>query len=121
MSKSTTSMPGVIDQLRRGFEETHVFRDEKTAQRESFQAGYPANVPGSFVRTSRVKNFGQALEALEKQAFRRRNPSPERADVHGPRVQKELRVERLRAGISFPMCGTLLAPLVISIFSYVSK
>ena len=43
-------------------------RNGKTAQRESFRAGYPADVPGSFVRTSRVKDFGQALETLAKQA-----------------------------------------------------
>ena len=39
---------------------------KKTAQRESFRAGYPTAVQGSFVRTSLVKNFGQALETLEK-------------------------------------------------------
>ena len=36
---------------------------------ESFWAGYSADVPGSFVRTSRIKNFGQALKSLEKEAF----------------------------------------------------
>ena len=41
---------------------------------ESFRAGYPADLPGSFVRTPRVKNFGQALETLEKQAFGCRDP-----------------------------------------------
>ena len=33
-----------------------------------------AEVPGSFVRTSRVKSFGQALKTLEKQAFGCRHP-----------------------------------------------
>ena len=60
-----------------------------TARRESFRAGQPADVPGSFLRTSRVKNFGQALETFEKFAFGCRYPWPERANVHNPKtVQK---------------------------------
>ena len=51
-------------------------RDAKTAQRERFRAGYPADVLGSFVRTSRVKKLGQALQILERQAFGRGSPSP---------------------------------------------
>ena len=47
---------------------------EKTAQRESSRAGYAADVPGSFVRTACVKDFGQALETLEKKAYGCRHP-----------------------------------------------
>ena len=49
-------------------------KEKKTAQRESFRAGCAADVHGSFVRTSWVKNFGQALETMEKQAFGRGHP-----------------------------------------------
>ena len=34
-------------------------------QPKKFRAGYPTDVLRSFARTSRVKNFGQALETLE--------------------------------------------------------
>ena len=60
----------------------------KTVQRESFRAGYPADILGSLVQTSRVKDFGHALETLEKKAFGCGHPSPERADVHDPRGTK---------------------------------
>ena len=38
----------------------------EAAQRESFRTGYPADVPGSSVRTARIKNFGQAVETSEE-------------------------------------------------------
>ena len=58
-------------------------RGEQAAQRVSFGAGYPANVQaGISRRTSKDKNFGQALEILEEQGFLCGHPSPEGADVH---------------------------------------
>ena len=52
-------------------------RNGKTAQRERFRAGQPAGVLGSFVRTSQVKNFGQALETLEnKHLEKERDQTP---------------------------------------------
>ena len=45
------------------------FQERRTARTESFQAEYAADVPESFVRTSQVKSFGQAIETLEKQEF----------------------------------------------------
>ena len=72
-------------------------RNETAAQRESFRAGYPADIPGA--RTSRVKSFGQALESLEKQAFVCGHPWPERADVHDHRgFRQEKRAQRLTFG-----------------------
>ena len=65
-------MPKVLDKIQAG-ESTLIRNGKKTAQRESFRAGHPADVLGSFVRTSRVKNFGQALETLENNA-----------DIHDP-------------------------------------
>ena len=56
------------------FSEAALFRK---AQTESFRDGYPADFPGSFVRTSRVRNFGRALKALESKHLG--------ADVHDPR------------------------------------
>ena len=53
-----------------------------TAPRESSRDGYLADARGSFGRTSRVKNFGQALETLEKQTSGFEHASPERADIH---------------------------------------
>ena len=41
-------------------------QEQKTAQRESFRARYPADVPGSFVRMSRVKHFRHALSSPAK-------------------------------------------------------
>ena len=55
---------------------------QKTAQRESFRAGYPADVPGSFGRTSRFKNFRQVLETWENKHFG--------ADIRDPNVQTSM-------------------------------
>ena len=66
------------------------FRDEKSAQRPKFSAGRPCGHP--------AKNFGQALEILEKQAFRH---------GHAARTStKKLRSEKLRADFSFPTIAT---------------
>ena len=44
-------------------------RNGKAAQRVSFGAGYPADVHADVPADVRGKNFGQALEIPEKQAF----------------------------------------------------
>ena len=67
-------------------------------QRRSFRARYPADTRQSYGWTSRVKNFGQALEILEKQAMRCGHPLPKAEDIHDPgRVQKTS-VRKLQAG-----------------------
>ena len=76
-------------------------KNEKTAQGESFRAGYPANAPGSFVPTSPVKNFCQILETSEKQAFGCGHPWPKE-------VQKFVRAEKLRTDSSFPLTSKIL-------------
>ena len=61
-------------------------RNEKSAQRPKFSAGRPCGHP--------AKNFGQALQIVEKQAFRH---------GHAARTStKNLRSEKLRADFSFP-------------------
>ena len=63
-----------------------IFRNEKSAQRPKFSAGRPCGHP--------AKNFGQALQILEKQAF---------WHGHAARTStKKLRSEKLRADFSFP-------------------
>ena len=52
---------------------TH-FKNEKSAQRGSFRAGYPADIRGSFARISRPKTSVRSLKILEKQAFGRGYP-----------------------------------------------
>ena len=47
---------------------------EQAAQRASFGAGHPADVHVDIPADSGGKNFGQALEILEKQACRCRRP-----------------------------------------------
>ena len=44
-------------------------QEQKTAQRESFRDGFPANIRASFGRTSQIKNFGQAVKTIEKHAL----------------------------------------------------
>ena len=81
--------------------EKHVLRNERAVQRESFWDGFPA---GSFGRTSRVKNFRQALETLEKQ-------EPECTDIHDPNARTSMtpgaankpRAQKLRADFLFPI------------------
>ena len=64
-------------------------RNENSAQRPKFSAGRPCGHP--------AKNFGQALQILEKQAFRH---------GHAARTStKKLRSEKLRADFSFPILG----------------
>ena len=55
---------------------------ETTAQRENLRDGHPVDIRGWFERTSRVKNFRQALETREKQACGFWHPRPECSDVH---------------------------------------
>ena len=61
------------------------FKNEKSAQRGSFRAGYPADIQGSFARISWPKTSVRALKMLEKHAFGRGYPWPEGADVHNPK------------------------------------
>ena len=76
-------------------------RNEKTAQRECCWAGYPADVPGSFARTSRVKTTGRPPKPWENQHLD--------ADIHDlnvrtsmtPGAAKKLRAEKLQADLSF--------------------
>ena len=77
-------------------------QEQKTPQREHFRAGYRADVPGAFTRTSLVKNFGQALETLEKQAFGCGRNWPKPADVHDPRRCKKHSARKLRADSFVP-------------------
>ena len=65
----------------------HKVRNEKSAQRGSFRPDVPADI--------RPKNFGQALQVLEKQAFWHGHPA--RTSM------KKLRSEKLRADFSFPI------------------
>ena len=79
------------------------FNNEKSAQRGSFRAGYPADIRGSFARISRPKTSVRALEILEKNKHLG-------ADIHDPkartsttrRVLQKLRSEKLWAEFSFP-------------------
>ena len=62
------------------------FQEQKISPKRKFWPGYPCGHP--------AKNFGQALQILEKQAFR---------DGHPARTSmKKLRSEKLRADFSFP-------------------
>ena len=58
------------------------FRNGETAQRECFRDGFPADVPGSFLRTSRGRKFGQALEKLENKNLG--------ANIHDPNAQTSM-------------------------------
>ena len=73
-------------------------RNEKSAQRPKFSAGRPCGHP--------AKNFGQALQILEKQACRH---------GHAARTStKKLRSEKLRADFSFPISGKLKKAVAVS-------
>ena len=61
-------------------------QERKFSPKRKFWAGHPCGRP--------AKNFGQALQILEKQAFR--NGHPTRTSM------KKLRSEKLRAAFSFP-------------------
>ena len=82
-----------------------VLRNEKTAQRESFQAGYPVeDVLASFVWTSRRINFGRPSKPWKSKHLG--------ADVHEPNMRtsmtpggsKELRTENF--GLIFRSLST---------------
>ena len=80
-------------------------KNETAAQRESFGLDIRRTSTRISRRTSGGKNFGQALEILEKQTFRCGRPWPERgADVHDPSRggSTKLQAEKLRAECSFP-------------------
>ena len=62
-------------------------QERKFSPKRKFWAGHPCGRP--------AKNFGQALQILEKQAFR--NGHPTRTSM------KKLRSEKLRADFSFPI------------------
>ena len=64
----------------------HQNQERKFSPKRKFSAGHPCGHP--------AKNFGQALQILEKQAFR--NGHPTRTSM------KKLRSEKLRADFSFP-------------------
>ena len=49
-------------------------KNKKSAQRGSFWDGHPADIRGSFARTSRPKTSVRALKILEKQGFGRGHP-----------------------------------------------
>ena len=72
----------------------------KIQPKEEVLAGYPCGHP--------AKNFGQALQILEKEAFRHRHPA--RTST------KKLRSEKLRADFSYPINAALAknAALVLS-------
>ena len=83
-------------------------KNEKSAQRGSFRAGYPADIRGSFARISRPKTSVRALKILEKNKHLG-------ADIHDPKVRtsttlrdfQKLRSEKLWAEFSFPISGDL--------------
>ena len=61
------------------------FKNEKSAQRGSFWDGYPADIQGSFARTSRPKTSVRVLGILEKTCIWARTSTTQR---HGrPRPQ----------------------------------
>ena len=66
---------------------THFYQERKFSPKRKFWAGHPCGHP--------ARNFGQALQILEKQAFR--NGHSTRTSV------KKLRSEKLRADFSFPI------------------
>ena len=66
-------------------------QERKFSPKRKFWAGHPCGRP--------AKNFGQALQILEKQAFR--NGHPTRTSM------KKLRSEKLRADLSFPNQGMI--------------
>ena len=78
-----------------------LFKNEKSAQRGSFWAGYPADIRGSFARISRPKTSVRVLELLGKQALG--------ADIHDPKARtstaptdlQKLRSQKLWAEFSF--------------------
>ena len=74
---------------RDGVQDKH--HERKFSPKRKFWAGHPFGRP--------AKNFGQALQSLEKQACR--NGHPTRTSM------KKLRSEKLRAGFSFPKTGTV--------------
>ena len=78
--------------------------NEETAQRESFRDGYPADILGSFGRTSWVKNFGQALETLEKKHLS--------ADIHDLNARMSMTLGGVGLFFSFPTFGASQVRLV---------
>ena len=80
---------------------TLTLQERKFSPKRKFSAGHPCGHP--------AKNFGQALQILEKQALR--NGHPTRTSM------KKLRPEKLRADFSFPNtlefynCFGLTSPL----------
>ena len=82
--------PRLSDPLNRDLRQyscyTPLYQERKFSPKRKFSGGHPCGHP--------AKNFGQALQILEKQAFR--NGHPTRTSM------KKLRSEKLRADFSFP-------------------
>ena len=81
-------------------------KNEKSAQRGSFRAGYPADIRGSFARISRPNTSVRVLKKNKHLG----------ADIHDPKARtsttlrdfQELRSEKLWAEFSFPRVGHVL-------------
>ena len=74
----------------------------KNGKSGTFQDGCPADIHGSFAGYPSPKTSVRAINVLEKQAFWRRHPSHEGADVHNPKRLRNIRSEKLWAEVSFP-------------------
>ena len=62
---------------------------EKPPQRESFGAGYPADVPGSFVRVSWVKNFHNVRTSMTRTRGRPRAEGVQKTSVRNRKTPVE--------------------------------
>ena len=77
---------------------------KKQPKEKVFGPERAVDVLGPFVRTSRVKNFGQALETVEKQAFGVQTSMTRTRGRHAFRgMKKKTSEEELRADFLFPM------------------
>ena len=87
--------------------QTALLKNEKSAQRESFWDGHPADIRGSFARMFRSKtspNRSGRSKSMKNKHFG--------TDIHGPKARtsmtlwdfQKLRAEKLWAESSFPNC-----------------
>ena len=78
------------------------FQERKSCPKSKFRGRISRASTQISRRTSGGKNFGQALEILEKQTFRCGHPWPEGADVHDPRGFKKTSVRKTLGWIFVP-------------------
>ena len=72
---------------------------------QSFWEGYSANIPGPFVRTSRVKNFRPALETLENKHLG--------ADIHDPNARTPMQTNFGQKNIGLSKEEKIPQPLLL--------